>query len=86
MFGIKKSAQEKALEKERKKYGTRKYGQSSVETSHMESGPTGIPRERSCFLLLRFWLRLSCADRRSGLSEEWACSQLFWQAWGSGLR
>ena len=78
MFGNKKSAQEKALEKERKKYGTRKYGQTVLKHSRM-----GI---WSCFLLLRSWLRLSCADRRSGLSEGWACSRLFWQAWGSGLR
>ena len=32
MFGNKKSAQEKALEKERKKYGTRKYGQTVLKT------------------------------------------------------
>ena len=35
MFGSKKSAQEKALEKERKKYGTRKYGQTVLKHSHM---------------------------------------------------
>ena len=35
MFGNKKSAQEKALEKERKKYGTRKYGQTVLKHSRM---------------------------------------------------
>lgn len=86
MFGNKKSAQEKALEKERKKYGTRKYGQTVLKHSRMGIWSCWYAAGASCFLLLRFWLRLSCADRRSGLSEEWACSRLFWQAWGSGLR
>ena len=53
MFGSKKSAQEKALEKERKKYGTRKYGQAVLKHSHM-----GI---RSCWYAAGAFLLLAAA-------------------------
>ena len=48
MFGSKKSAQEKAMEKERKKYGTRKYGQTvdvyKRQRIRREAGRSGISR------------------------------------------
>ena len=85
MFGNKKSAQEKALEKERKKYGTRKYGQTVLKHSRM--GIWSCWYAAGAFLLLVSAILAAFILRgRSGLSEGWACSRLFWQAWGSGLR
>lgn len=53
MFGSKKSPEEKVLEKERKKYGTRKYGQTILKHSHM-----GI---RSCWYAAGAFLLLASA-------------------------